>query len=392
MRNSRNYKLLVALSALQGFVFYAPVATVYRQAYGLSLSGLFLIESISWILTIILEVPFGAFADRFGCRRTVVLGSVAFFASKVIFSAAYGFTLFLLERVVLSVSLAALSGANETLLSLSIDEDDAEGRFGLWNASGRAAVLAASLLAPLLYSVSLRLTAYATSVAYGLAMVASFFLEEPAEGSRRSGAVSFAALGAAFRSLASDRSLLAFLMAMAVSGEAAQASTVFLSQPLYVRAGIGSGWYGLLYAFLQGSALSAAFAGRVSRRLGRRRALRALLAVQCGCAAVLAAVSSPFWTFAALALTSAAAALIRPISTVVQLGRIRIPERATALSLNAMVQELVGACVNAAAGCVVEKSLAFGVWTLAGMLALTLAFSPWALRAAENASDGADTA
>lgn len=56
---------------LQGLVFYAPVATLYRQDRGLSISEIFLIESVSWILMIILEVPWGWFSDRFGYKKNI---------------------------------------------------------------------------------------------------------------------------------------------------------------------------------------------------------------------------------------------------------------------------------------------------------------------------------
>ena len=42
---------------LQGFVFYAPIATVFRENRGISLSQIFLIESISMILIVVLEIP-----------------------------------------------------------------------------------------------------------------------------------------------------------------------------------------------------------------------------------------------------------------------------------------------------------------------------------------------
>jgi MFS family permease len=385
----RNYHILVAISLLQGFVFYAPVATVYRQAFGLSLAGLFMIESISWVLTLLLELPFGRFADRFGCRRTIVLGCFAFFASKIVFSFAFGFMLFLAERVLLSVAIAALSGASENFLYASAGPDEPERRFGLWNAAGTAGVIAASLFAPLLYRASLRYTAYATALAYGLAALLCLFLEEPrGEGLGRHGvpgsAASRAELGRSIGALFSDRPLLLFLVALAISNECAQAATVFLSQPQYRRAGIGEASYGLLYALVQCAALAGAAAGRLVGRLGRRAALTALVGVECLGASALAASSSAWVTVAALLAMSAAASMIRPISTAVQLERIRVPDRATALSLNAMAGELVGAAFNAGEGEIAQRSLAWGFGAAAVALGLILVFSRRLLAAAQG--------
>ena len=83
------------------------------------MAEIFLIESISWILILLLEVPWGWFADRFGYKRTLVIANFVFFISKIVFFAAASFPMFLFERVLLSVALSGLSGCDITLLFLS---------------------------------------------------------------------------------------------------------------------------------------------------------------------------------------------------------------------------------------------------------------------------------
>ena len=61
--NKRNILLLWGIALLQGMVFYAPVSTLYRQAAGLGIFHITLIESISLWLTICLEIPWGWAAD-----------------------------------------------------------------------------------------------------------------------------------------------------------------------------------------------------------------------------------------------------------------------------------------------------------------------------------------
>lgn len=178
MNSTRNARLLIAVSFLQGFVFYGPVATLYRRAYGLALDELFLIESVSWILMLLLEAPWGWFADRFGYRRTLVAGNLLFAASKLVFAGASGFGGFLAERLVLSVAVAAISGCDSALLYRSSREGQAERNFGLQSAAATAGIVLASLLSPLLYGVSLRWTAYATILPYAAAAALSFLLSD----------------------------------------------------------------------------------------------------------------------------------------------------------------------------------------------------------------------
>lgn len=44
--NELNIYLMYVIVFLQGFVFYGPVATLYRQARGLNLNQVFVIESV----------------------------------------------------------------------------------------------------------------------------------------------------------------------------------------------------------------------------------------------------------------------------------------------------------------------------------------------------------
>ncbi|NOW04821.1 MFS transporter [Clostridium beijerinckii] len=76
MKNNRNFLLLCAIDLVQGLVFYGPIATLYREARGLTIYEIFIIESIFMLLMILLEIPWGWFADRFGYKNTLL---VAFF-------------------------------------------------------------------------------------------------------------------------------------------------------------------------------------------------------------------------------------------------------------------------------------------------------------------------
>ena len=81
----RNIYILYALALLQGMVFYGPVATLYRQAQGVTIFQITLIESISYLLCILLEVPWGVVADRIGYKKTMVICAWLYFLSKIIF-------------------------------------------------------------------------------------------------------------------------------------------------------------------------------------------------------------------------------------------------------------------------------------------------------------------
>ena len=132
MKDKKNIYLLYALSFLQGLVFYGPVATLYRQAAGVSVFQITVIESISLALCIALEMPWGLVADRIGYRKTMIITCGIYFISKVVFWKADGFGLFLLERLLLSVVMAGMSGCDLSILYLSCREKESQQVFGIY--------------------------------------------------------------------------------------------------------------------------------------------------------------------------------------------------------------------------------------------------------------------
>ncbi len=120
----RNIYLMYAIAFLQGMVFYGPVATLYRQAQGVSVFQITVIESISLILCILLEVVWGVVADRIGYKKTMIFCCVLYFISKIIFWRASGFAGFLTERILLSIVAAGMSGVDTSILYLSCKKED----------------------------------------------------------------------------------------------------------------------------------------------------------------------------------------------------------------------------------------------------------------------------
>jgi MFS family permease len=371
MTHTTNYRILVVIAFLQGMVFYGPVATLYRRAYGLDIQGLFLIESISWVATIILEAPWGRFADRYGYRLTLLIGNAVFLGSKLVFAAASGFSGFLVERLALSVSLAALSGCSEAMVYRSAGPVAVERAFGRWNAASGAGLFLAAIVSPLLYSISLRAAAYGTIVPYAAAFFCSLFLVDLPEAISTYPAAGSAARGlrAALVSLAGDKRLLLFLSAAAVAGEAGHAATVFLAPLQYERSGIPVAAFGLLFAILQGAGLAAAGSGRLSATLGRGHALKALLLLESSGLATLAVSTSGVVSVVALVVVAVAVAMFRPLSSAFQNERVKGAERATALSVNAMVVEMAAAAVNIFVG----RAAAAGLPVVFGFLAVAVA-------------------
>ena len=100
------------IAFLQGMVFYGPVATLYRTAAGVTVGQIALIESISYLLMILLEIPWGLVTARIGLKNTPSVSCILYLVSKVIFLQAESFGGFLAERALLAVVLTGFSGCD----------------------------------------------------------------------------------------------------------------------------------------------------------------------------------------------------------------------------------------------------------------------------------------
>ena len=158
----KNIGILLGVALLQGMCFYSPIATLYRQAAGIGLFEMSVIESVSFILSLALEVPWGVAAERIGYKRTMVFCTGLFFLSKIVFWRAAGFGMFLLERVLLAVVIAGLSGVDASILWLSVGEEKAQKVFGLYSACGHAGMIFASLVCAAAVGERYRLAGFLT--------------------------------------------------------------------------------------------------------------------------------------------------------------------------------------------------------------------------------------
>lgn len=179
---SNLWKLYV-LSAVATFGFAVPIFIPFQQAHDLSLQQAFLLQSIYALALVLLEIPSGYLADRWGRRHTILTGSFALFLGMLTYAITSNFTGFLFAELLLALGVSFHSGTVEALTYDTLVELKEERRFLKVNgqqgffALGSKAIT--SLLVGLLAAVSLRLPFYADVGLFGAATLVSYFLVEP---------------------------------------------------------------------------------------------------------------------------------------------------------------------------------------------------------------------
>lgn len=351
----RNIYLMYAISLLQGMVFYGPVATLYRQAQGVSVLQITVIESISLILCLLLEFPWGMIADKIGYKRTLLLCCVLYFISKIVFWKASGFGGFLLERVILSVVIAGLSGVDSAFLYLSCKKGESQKVFGIYNSLGTAGLLLAALLFSLFVGDHYRLAGFLTVISYGLAAILSAGLTEVRrEGEKASRTEN---LWLPLQRTWKNRNLLLLLVGTALLGETHQTVTVFLNQLQYERCGLNTAAIGYIYILVTIAGLCGAWSYKFTERLGDLRCAALLYGSAAAVCILLAITESPWLSVLGVLMLRISFSLFQPLQTELQNRQISTDNRATALSVNAVIIDSVGAGTNIAFGKLAETSL-----------------------------------
>ena len=369
---------MVALTFLQGLVFYAPVATLYRQARGLNLAQITLIEGVSLALTLAMEFPWGVVADRIGYRRTMLACNALFFVSKLIFWKAASFWGFMLERVLLAVTVAGLSGVDESILFISAGEERSQKAFSVAQIAGTLGLLAATgilALRPDDYDFA----GWMTVISYGLAMALTFALTEvkAPDGAKRR---EKGALRRMLRRLATDRQLLGLLLCAALSMETLHTVVTFLNQPQYLRSGMDNRLIALVYAPVTLAGFVGVLSERLTKRFGAERFGRALLAIVAAACAALAGTKSAVLSVSAILILEGCASLFQPLVSQLQNLRVRTEDRATELSMNAVVIDGVGVFIAIVLGEAAERGIALGMGLAAAFCVAALALYTGAVK------------
>lgn len=365
MHSKRNVRIMYTIALLQGMVFYGPIATLYRQAQGVSLFQITLIEGISLAVMILLEIPWGYVADRIGYKKTLVICNVLYFVSKIVFWQATGFVWFLAERLMLSVVLSGLSGCDSAYLYLSAGEESSHRAFSVYSAMSTAGLVAASVVYSTLVGSNYALAGLLTVVSYGLSMLLTLGLGDVrAAAMHRLGLRQ--SLQGVLTALKSGKRFLLFLAAAALLAESSQTLTVFMNQVLYVRAGIPPVTMGYLHILVTVAGLTAALSGRLAQRIGENRLCGVLLAaggVACGVAAFTV---SPVLAVLSIALLRISASVFYPVSMRIQNCAVTVADRATMLSVYSSMMNALAIFTNLAFGRLADIGVgwAFGLGAL----------------------------
>jgi predicted MFS family arabinose efflux permease len=341
-RLARNVWTFPIYRAMTDFFLLAPIWVVFLQEErGLSIAQVAGMEGPFWLAIVLVEVPTGMIADRFGRKTSLVLGALASAVGVFIFAMATSYAVLFGSYMLWAMGLALLSGADsafyyDTLKALG-RENEYQRLWGRVWASMAGALGAAIFLGPLLAAVTtLQIAILVNAGVFFLAFLLSLTFVEPP---RDTGGVppGFLQTGREAVSILRSRApVRAIMMFGAVLVAAVFAADVYI-QPFLRGNDVAVGFFGPL--LLPGRVLgmvAAIFAYRIAARLGFRRITLVLLGALLAPLSLLAAWDSIF-AFALFPLLGAVTGLMQPVVSDYINRRIPSAQRATVLSFYSLM-------------------------------------------------------
>lgn len=160
-----------------------PIIIYYMLEKGMTMGDILFLSAIQRIFGIIIEVPTGVLSDIKGHKYNLMLGTLSFSISCIIFSLANNFLGFLIAEVFIALAIAFISGADTAFVYESLEMNNAEDQyekvFGRMRSIQFAVTATVTLIAGFLAEISWGLPFYVAAAFSLVAFYISCTLVEP---------------------------------------------------------------------------------------------------------------------------------------------------------------------------------------------------------------------
>jgi predicted MFS family arabinose efflux permease len=389
----RNPYLLVCTSAFRAALFPIPVITLFwKDHIGMSLAEIMWLQAIFGAVVVVFEFPTGYVADRVGYRLSLLIGTVFWLLGWIAYALGTTFAAMIVAEVVLGVGFAFTSGADSALLFVSLKTARGATEYRQWEGRVRAAAQASeaisSGLGGWLYSLTPRLPFWSqVPVALAnLTTVAAMLEVRPAGGGDRLEHLR-RALQIVRHALFQHprlRSTMTLSVALGVSTYVA----VWLIQPWMQLRGIPTAWFGVLWAaahlWLAAISLTSA---RIAEIFGLAPTLFACSLLAGASFFGLSFSDSPLAVIFYLGFMTVRG-LQGPLLVAALQSDAPPEDRASVLSLNALLFRLAAALVLPPIGALGDHLGVNGILGWLGILSLSAALAAWFAFARAHARSG----
>lgn len=353
--SSRTINLLKAYRFAGSLMFILPVIVPYWQSKGLSQAEIGWLQTAFTAIVLIMQLPTGRLADKYGRRRLVIVGTILSSLGFVCYALAQNFAGMLLAEVILGLGTSARSGADLALLRSELEKTDevkSEKRtIGLLSSFSAAGELISAIIGGWLASWAFGWPLWFTVAGVSLAIPFAFGL--PKDKPRRETPAGQMSMIQALRALVASKRMRA-ISCFAVTAGVATHLFVWLFQPYLQQTGLSIGWFGVAWALFSASYMLISWkVGSIEHKLGEKRSM--IVALAAPAVAYLAlGIGMMLWIIPVVALFTLSRALNGPITTHLVHENSQPAQYATMLSGLAAIQGLTYAFLGPLSGWMVD--------------------------------------
>ncbi len=344
---------------LMNFQLWWPIWVVYlQQERGLSLTQITLLDTPFFVLIVLAEVPTGAVADRFGRKTSLMLGGLLFAAAVFIFGVATNYAVILVSYTAWGLAQTFQSGADAAILYDSLkragrEEDFQKINGRLWALTSLAVLIAILIGAPIADATSLSFPIVLSAGIALLAVPVAASMHEPAHERQATTESYFGTVIRGVREAWQQPVLRYIILFSGVLFTATFAPLVFV-QPFLRHHDIGVGDLGVWQAPVRAAGImSALLAARFISRMGQRGAFFAMPIALAICYIALAGIDH-VWAYAAYLPVGMVAGMQNPVLATYINRRIPSERRATMLSVQSVVGNMMIATIEPMGGFIAD--------------------------------------
>ncbi len=266
------YKLYVVFNEP---LFWGPILIISIQKLaGMSLSDIYYMESVTLILCVLLDVPFGALADIIGRKKTIILGGIFLFSSKIFFATMNCPLDAWIANMLWAIGLTLQSGSDTSLLYDSLKECNREKEYK--SIEGKAVglrfflVAICALTTGFLAKINLRFPLYLSVPFLLLSLIPAFFLHEPIHTEKYSIKKQFDTLKRGFLSFFKTKEV-AFMIGFSTLIATISKIWFFTYNPYFEIVKIDVSYYGFIFFLCNMVAfISSHYAYKLEKNIGER--------------------------------------------------------------------------------------------------------------------------
>lgn len=270
----RNIKIIYGLAFFYSFMVIVPVIVPFFMAKGLSLADIFYLQAVFATSIVVFEAPSGYFADVFGRKTALVIGSAIHGLAYLYLNFADDLASLIMFEIMAGIAASLLSGADLALLydtqKALQDEDDIEhsnaiSQLGFFRSSSEGL---GALVGGALILWSFEVMVIVQSAAAWMCLILALLIIEPPYKNIESKSKRIK-ISAILRHLFTSDPVLRNVVIAIPLYNLATFHVAWLMQPYWAAEGISLSMFGLLW-FSQSSVVAAAarFGFVIERRYG----------------------------------------------------------------------------------------------------------------------------